>query len=123
SDGQGNPADITLALAKGARMGGARLFEDTKVTGIIVENGRAAGVRTETGEVRARWIVLATGMWSRDMAAQVGVTLPLHACEHFYIVTEPFAGMTPDLPVLRVYEECAYSKVDAGKMLFGAFEP
>ncbi|MBB91508.1 MAG: FAD-dependent oxidoreductase [Magnetovibrio sp.] len=123
SDGQGNPADITLALAKGARMGGARLFEDTKVTGIIVENGRAAGVRTAAGEVRARWVVLATGMWGRDMAAKVGVTLPLHACEHFYIVTEPFDGMTPDLPVLRVYDECAYYKEDAGKMLIGAFEP
>ncbi|MEQ8504872.1 MAG: FAD-dependent oxidoreductase [Rhodospirillales bacterium] len=123
SDGQGNPADITLALAKGARMGGARLFEDTKVTGIIVENGRAVGVRTDAGEVRARWVVLAAGMWARDMAVEIGVSLPLHACEHFYIVTEPFEGMTPDLPVLRVYDECAYYKEDAGKMLIGAFEP
>jgi glycine/D-amino acid oxidase-like deaminating enzyme len=61
-------------------------------------------------------------MWGRDLAAQSGVTLPLHACEHFYIVTEAIEGL-PRLPVLRVPDECAYYKEDAGKMLLGAFEP
>ena len=123
SDSQANPADVTLALAKGSRTGGARLVEDTKVTAFIMDGRRVAGVRTDRGDIRARWVVLAAGMWSRDMAAQIGVTLPLQACEHFYIVTEPFDGVTPNLPVLRVYDECAYYKEDAGKILLGAFEP
>ena len=51
-----------------------------------------------------------------------GVNVPLQACEHFYIVTEAIAGLT-QMPVLRVPDECAYYKEDAGKMLLGAFEP
>ncbi|MEK9672557.1 MAG: FAD-dependent oxidoreductase [Rhodospirillaceae bacterium] len=123
SDGQANPADVTLALAKGARMNGATIFEDVKVTKIIKQGQRVTGVETDQGAVMAKWIVIATGMWSRDLAATVGVTLPLHACEHFYIVTEPMAEVTPDLPVFRCYDEHAYYKEDAGKMLLGAFEP
>ena len=61
-------------------------------------------------------------MWARDFAAMAGVTVPLHACERFYIVTEPVEGLT-QMPVLRVPDECAYYKEDAGKMMLGAFEP
>ena len=123
SDGTANPTDVTMALAKGARQGGAQVFEDTKVTAINHSDGRVTGVETEAGTIRAPYVVLAAGMWTRDIAATVGVTVPLHACEHFYIVTEPFDGVTPDLPVLRDYDACAYYKEDAGKMLLGAFEP
>jgi 4-methylaminobutanoate oxidase (formaldehyde-forming) len=123
SDGQANPTDVTMALAKGARKGGAQIFEDTKVTAILHSDGRVAGVATEAGEIAADFVVLAAGMWTRDIAATVGVTVPLHACEHYYILTEPFAGVTPDLPVFRDYDAYAYYKEDAGKMLLGAFEP
>ena len=122
SDGQANPTDITMALAKGARAGGAQIFEDTKVSAINHSDGRVTGVETESGTIDASFVVLAAGMWSRDIAATVGVAVPLHACEHFYIVTEPFDGVTPDLPVLRDYDAQAYYKEDAGKMLLGAFE-
>jgi len=122
SDGQANPTDVTMALAKGARGGGAQIFEDTKVTAINHSDGRVTGVETEQGAIDASFVVLAAGMWSRDIAATVGITVPLHACEHFYIVTEPFDGVTPDLPVLRDYDAQAYYKEDAGKMLLGAFE-
>ncbi len=123
SDGTANPTDVTMALAKGARQGGAQVFEDTKVTAINHSDGRVTGVETEAGTIQAPYVVLAAGMWTRDIAATVGVTVPLHACEHFYIVTEPFDGVTPDLPVFRDYDACAYYKEDAGKMLLGAFEP
>jgi len=123
SDGQANPIDITQALAKGARMGGAQIFEETKVTRILHDGERATGVETAAGEIQADFVVLCGGMWTRDLAASVGVTVPLHACEHFYIVTEPFEGMTSDLPVFRDYDACAYYKEDAGKLLLGAFEP
>jgi len=122
-DGQTNPTDTTMALAKGARMGGAQIFEETKVTGILTQNGRAAGVRTEHGEIAAEFVVNCAGMWGREVGHMAGVNVPLHACEHFYIVTESMAGLTSDLPVLRDPDSCAYFKEDAGKLLLGAFEP
>lgn len=122
-DGQTNPIDTTQALAKGAKMGGAKIFEDTKVTQIIVENGRAVGVVTEKGAIRAQTVVIAGGMWSRDLGAAIGVSLPLHAAEHFYIVTEPMDAVPGNMPVTRIPDEYAYYKEDAGKILLGAFEP
>lgn len=122
-DGQTNPIDTTQALAKGAKMGGAKFFEDTKVTGIDVKGGRVVGVVTEHGDIACEFVVNAAGMWARDVGCLAGVSVPLHAAEHFYIVTEAMDGMTPDLPVLRDTDNCAYYKEDAGKLLLGAFEP
>lgn len=125
-DGQCDPANIAMALAKGARMRGAKIFENTLVTRVTTAGGRVTGVDYETaegpGHIAADVIVNCGGMWGRDLAAQNGVTLPLHACEHFYLVTEPVQGLG-DMPVLRVPDECAYYKTDAGKMMLGAFEP
>jgi len=122
-DGQTNPTDTTMALAKGARRGGAQIFEDTKVTGILTQNGRASGVQTEHGEIAAEFVVNCAGMWGREVGRMAGVNVPLHACEHFYIVTEKMDGLPSDLPVLRDPDSCAYFKEDAGKLLLGAFEP
>jgi heterotetrameric sarcosine oxidase gamma subunit len=122
-DGKANPTDITQAFAKGAKKRGARIAENVKVEKILVENGRAVGVRTAEGEIRANTVVLAAGMWSRELAADVGVSIPLHAAEHFYIVTEAISGLPSNLPVLRVPDESAYYKEEAGKLLIGAFEP
>ncbi len=122
-DGQTNPIDTTLALARGARQRGARILEGIAAQRILAENGRAVGVRTPLGEIRAPTVVLAAGMWSYWLAREVGVALPLHAAEHFYIVTEPITGLPADLPVLRVPDECFYCKEDAGKLLLGCFEP
>ena len=122
-DGQVNPADVTMAYAKGARTRGARILEHTAVTKIIVEQGRAAGVMTDKGEIRAKKVVICGGMWSRDLAAKAGVALPLHAAEHFYIVTEPVDGLPRNLPVLFLGDEWTYYKEDAGKLLVGFFEP
>ena len=122
-DGQCNPTDTTMALAKGARMGGARIVEDCKVTGVLKSDGRITGVTTEQGDIKAEYVVLCGGMWSRDFGRDCGVNLPLQACEHFYIVTEEIEGLSRDLPVLRDPDGCAYFKEDAGKLLVGAFEP
>jgi 4-methylaminobutanoate oxidase (formaldehyde-forming) len=122
-DGQADPANIALALAKGARMNGARIFEQTKVTAIRTRGRRVAGVVTERGEIAADCVVNCAGMWGRDIGRMAGVNVPLHACEHFYIVTEPIEGLPRTLPVLRVPDECAYYKEDAGKILMGCFEP
>ncbi|MEO0893676.1 MAG: FAD-dependent oxidoreductase [Pseudomonadota bacterium] len=122
-DGQVNPADVTMAMAKGAKAGGAKIYENTCVTRVIVENGRATGVETEFGVVHADTVVICGGMWSRELAADIGVSLPLHAAEHFYIVTEAIPDLPRDLPVLFVSDEHAYYKEDAGKILLGCFEP
>jgi glycine cleavage system aminomethyltransferase T/glycine/D-amino acid oxidase-like deaminating enzyme len=121
-DGQVNPADVTMALAKGARMGGARIIENLRVDRILVEGGKAVGVLTEHGEIRAKKVVVCGGMWSRDLAAKSGVSLPLHAAEHFYIVTEEMPELPRNTPVMFVTDEQAYYKEDAGKLLVGAFE-
>ena len=130
-DGQCDPANIAMALAKGARMKGARIAEGVKVTGVTRGEKRGGlpfvtGVDWESngekGHIATDVVINCGGMWGRELAAQSGVTLPLHACEHFYLVTEPIEGLG-HLPVLRVPDECAYYKTDAGKMMLGAFEP
>lgn len=125
-DGQGDPANIALALAKGARMNGAMVAERTKVTGINREGRRVQSVEWAQGGARGTMtcdmIVNCAGMWGHEVGRMAGVNVPLHACEHFYIVTEAIAGLT-QMPVLRVPDECAYYKEDAGKILLGAFEP
>ena len=125
-DGQGDPANIALALAKGARQMGAKVLERVQVTGIRREGRRATGVDWVSGEesgfLQADAVVNCGGMWGHEVGRMAGVNVPLHACEHFYIVTEPIPELA-QLPVLRVPDECAYYKEDAGKILLGAFEP
>ena len=123
NDGQGNPADITQALAKGARMRGTKIIEGVTVTGIQTGRGHVTGVDTSSGSIRADYVVNCAGMWGREVGRMAGVSVPLQACEHFYIVTEAMAEMTPDLPSLRIPDEHTYYKEDAGKLLLGCFEP
>ncbi len=123
TDGYGNAVDISQALAKGARAGGAKIFQSTKVNSIQHDGERITGVSTDRGDIAADYVVLCTGMWTREIAAGIGVNVPLHACEHYYVLFESVAGLQPDFPVVRDYDACAYYKFDAGKLLVGAFEP
>jgi 4-methylaminobutanoate oxidase (formaldehyde-forming) len=118
-----NPIDTTMALAKGAKMGGARIFEDTKVTAIKTLKGRVAGVVTDKGEIQCEIVVNACGMWAREVGGLAGVNVPLHAAEHYYLVTEPMEGLAPDLPILDDYDRSAYYREETGKLLMGLFEP
>ena len=125
-DGQCDPANIAMALARGARMKDVKITEGAKVTAVTESDRKVTGVdweiNGETGHTSAEVVINCGGMWARELAARSGVTLPLHACEHFYLITEPVDGIG-HLPVLRVPDECAYYKADAGKMMLGAFEP
>ncbi|MCB1329044.1 MAG: FAD-dependent oxidoreductase, partial [Maritimibacter sp.] len=125
-DGQGDPANIALALAKGAKQRGAVVAEQTEVTGVTREGRRITGVAwqrgEETGTIACDHVVNCAGMWGHGVGRMLGTNVPLQACEHFYIVTESIPGLGT-LPVLRVPDECAYYKEDAGKILLGAFEP
>ncbi len=123
SDGYANAVDISQALAKGARANGAQIFQNTKVTEIRHDGRRVTGVSTPAGDIDAQTVVLCGGMWTRDLAASIGVNVPLHACEHNYALFESVEGLDPSLPVMRDYDACTYYKYDAGKLMVGAFEP
>jgi glycine cleavage system aminomethyltransferase T/glycine/D-amino acid oxidase-like deaminating enzyme len=122
-DGKGSPIDVTMAFVKGARGRGARCVEGVQVLEVMEANGKVTGVRTDKGTIGTDFVVNAAGMWARNLGKQNRVNVPLHACEHYYAVTEKNAAFTPDLPVLRDHDKCAYYREDAGALLVGAFEP
>ncbi len=122
-DGRTNPVDTTMSLAKGARMGGARIFEGVAVTGIKQHNGRVTGVVTDKGAIEAEIVVNCAGMWARQLGKLAGVSVPLHASEHYYLITEPIAGLHPDLPIVEDPSRYAYYREEVGGLMIGLFEP
>ncbi len=122
-DGQTSPVDTTISLAKGAKDRGVQIREDVAVTRLAVENQRVVGVETEQGYVECETVVLAAGIWTRQLAATAGVHVPLQACEHFYLVTEPMDGVPPGMPTLRDPTNYTYFKEETGKIMAGFFEP
>ncbi|KFX69667.1 FAD-dependent oxidoreductase [Pseudomonas taeanensis MS-3] len=122
-DGMTSPVDTTQALAKGARLGGAKIFENTRVLDIKTRDGRAVGVVTEYGDIDAEYVVNCAGMWAREFGRKAGVNVPLHAAEHYYVVTESIPELQAGLTTLRDMDGFNYYKPDAGKLLIGTFEP
>ena len=122
-DGKANPADLCMSLAKGARNRGVKMVEDVEVTGVIIEGGRAVGVRTRQGDVRCEVLVNCAGQWARQFGALAGVNVPLYSAEHFYIVTGKIDGVRPMLPVMRDPDGFIYYKEEVGGLVMGGFEP
>jgi glycine cleavage system aminomethyltransferase T/glycine/D-amino acid oxidase-like deaminating enzyme len=122
-DGRINPVDVTMALAKGARMKGVRIIQNTPVRGVLARNGAVTGVRTDKGEIRSEFVVNCAGMWARQLGEQSGVVIPNQAAEHYYLITEPIDGMSADLPVLEDPSVHAYFREETGGMMVGMFEP
>ncbi|MFC1695332.1 FAD-dependent oxidoreductase [Pseudomonadota bacterium] len=122
-DGRINPVDVTMALAKGARMKGVRIIQNTPVRGVLARNGTVTGVRTDKGEIRSEFVVNCAGMWARQLGEQSGVVIPNQAAEHYYLITEPIDGMSADLPVLEDPSVHAYFREETGGMMVGMFEP
>ena len=122
-DGRANPVDVTMSLAKGARLGGATLAEGVAVTGVLSEAGRVTGVVTDQGEVRSEYVVNCAGMWARQFGALAGVNLPVQAAEHYYLITEDMPGLTPQTPVLEDPDCYAYFREEVGGLMIGLFEP
>jgi 4-methylaminobutanoate oxidase (formaldehyde-forming) len=122
-DGRTNPIDTTMALAKGARMGGARILEETQVTGIKQEKGQVTGVVTNRGEIEAEYVVNCGGVWARELGVLAGVNVPLHAAEHYYLITEPIEGMHEDMPIVEDPDLYAYYRDEMGGLMIGLFEP
>ncbi len=122
-DGRADPTDLTQALARGARNGGATIVEKVRVTDVLVADGVATGVRTDGGDVEAGIVVNCAGQWAKQIGALAGVNVPLHSAEHFYVVTEAFGDLSRDLPILRDPDGYTYFKEEVGGLVVGGFEP
>ena len=121
-DGRANPVDVTMALGKGARQAGAKIFESTPVTEVLISNGEVRGVRTPYGDIECEVVVNCAGMWARQLGEAAGVTIPLQAAEHYYLITEPFEGMHGDLPVLEDPSSYGYFREEGAGLMIGLFE-
>ena len=121
-DGSADPSGVTHMLAKAAKIEGAKIYEKSPVKEIITKNGRISGVKVDDHIIDCEYIVLASGMWSRQIGEKAGVSIPLYPAEHFYIITEPIKNLSNSLPVIRDFDNRTYIKEDAGKILVGIFE-
>lgn len=122
-EGRVNPADLTMAYAKGARMGSARILEGVTVTGFRTARRRVTGVVTDRGTIQTEYVVNATGMWARQVGALAGVSVPLQAAEHYYLITDTVEWASPDLPVIEEPDRHGYYREEGGGILVGLFEP
>jgi len=122
-DGRINPVDVTMALAKGARMRGVQIIQNTPITAVLTKNGTATGVRTEKGDIHSEFVVNCAGMWARQLGEQSGVTIPNQAAEHYYLITDKIDGMGADFPILEDPSVNAYFREETGGLMVGLFEP
>ncbi|GHJ49784.1 oxidoreductase [Catellatospora sp. TT07R-123] len=121
-DGRANPVDVTMSLAKGARLQGVRIIEGVAVTGVLKRGSTVTGVRTAYGDIEADVVVNCAGMWARQLGEQAGVSIPLQAAEHYYLITEPIEGMHGDLPVLEDPSSYGYFREEGAGLMIGLFE-
>lgn len=122
NDGRANPTDATMAYAKGAKSRGARIIEGVVVLDLVTKNKSITNVITDHGDIAADYVVNCAGMWARDLGKLAGVDIPLHAAEHYYLITEKLEGMHQNLPILRDPYNCAYYREETGKLMLGIFE-
>ncbi len=123
TDGQASPSDITQSLAKGARLHGARLIEGARVEGFEMKNGRITAVNTNRGVIKTEKVVNCAGQWARQLGAMVGVSVPLQAVRHQYVITEKVPGLSPNAATLRDPDRRTYFKEEVGGLVFGGYEP
>src|SRR5262249_5598559 len=121
-DGKLVPKELAVALAKGAQKRGAKIIENVRVLDVERRDGRATGVKTDRGSLRAEYVVLCGGMWTRELGLRCGVTIPLYPVEHHYVVTEPLRGAFDELPVGRDPDLCIYFRGEGDAVLLGAFQ-
>jgi 4-methylaminobutanoate oxidase (formaldehyde-forming) len=122
-DGRANPVDVTRALARGARQQGVTILEGVPVTGFLTARGAVTGVQTPYGDIEAEYVVNCAGMWARQLGARAGVTIPLQAAEHYYLITEEIAGLSAACPVLEDPASYGYFREEVGGLMVGLFEP
>jgi 4-methylaminobutanoate oxidase (formaldehyde-forming) len=122
-DGRADPVGVTMALAKGARMQGAKIIENVAVTGFLQKRGVVTGVRTAHGDIEAEYVVNCAGMWARQLGALAGVNIPNQSAEHYYLITEKIPGLSQSFPVLEDPASHGYFREEVGGLMVGLFEP
>ena len=122
-DGRVNPVDVTMSLAKGARMQGVQILEGIAATGVTSSGGRVTGVTTAEGDIECEYVVNCTGMWARELGERSGVVIPLQAAEHYYLITEPIDGVDAQWPVFEDPSSHGYYREEGGGLMIGLFEP
>jgi glycine cleavage system aminomethyltransferase T/glycine/D-amino acid oxidase-like deaminating enzyme len=122
-DGRANPVDVTMALAKGARLKGAKIVEGVAVTGVAKKRGAVTGVRTDHGDIEAEFVVNCAGMWARQLGEASGVVIPLQAAEHYYLITDKIDGLSASFPVIEDPASFGYFREEVGGLMVGLFEP
>ncbi|NDC37673.1 MAG: FAD-binding oxidoreductase, partial [Proteobacteria bacterium] len=122
-DGRVNPVDVTMALAKGAKLHGAKLIEGVAVTGVSRQRDRVTGVTTPYGDISAEYVVNCTGMWARQLGEEIGVVIPNQAAEHYYLITDDIPGIPKGLPILEDPASYGYYREEVGGLMVGLFEP
>jgi 4-methylaminobutanoate oxidase (formaldehyde-forming) len=123
TDGQASPSDITQSLARGARMHGAKIVENVRVTGFDIEGGRIRRVRTTLGDIACEKVVNCAGQWARQVGAMAGINVPLQPVKHQYIITEAVPGLATDAPTIRDPDRRTYFKEEVGGLVMGGYEP
>ena len=123
NEGRADPANCAMSMAKGARMGGAKIIENTAVTGFEMISGRVNKVRTDSGDIECEYVINCAGLWARQIAAMAGVSVPLQAAEHSYLITEPFDGVSADMPIWEDPDRFSYYREEVGGIMVGLFEP
>ena len=123
TDGQASPSDITQSLAKGARMHGAKIVENVRVTGFEMKDGRITVVKTSQGDIACEKVVNCAGQWARQVGAMAGINVPLQPVKHQYVITEKIDGLSSDAPTIRDPDRRTYFKEEVGGLCFGGYEP
>jgi dimethylglycine dehydrogenase len=128
-DGYIQPADLTQALAKGARDKGATIYRHTAVTAIEQQPDGLWKVTTDKGEITAEHVISCTGNFARKTGEMVGINIPVIPVEHQYIVTEPHPAILerkakglPEMGVLRESDSAWYMREENGGLLLGPYE-
>ncbi len=122
-DGRVNPVDVTMSMAKGARLQGATILEGVPALEILTKRGAVAGVRTPIGDIECEYVVNCCGMWARELAAKAGVNVPLQSAEHYYLITDKIPEIDPKWPVLEDPSSYGYFREEVGGLMVGLFEP
>jgi 4-methylaminobutanoate oxidase (formaldehyde-forming) len=123
TDGQASPSDITQSLARGARMHGAKLIENIRVTGFEMQGDRIVKVKTDQGSIACEKVVNCAGQWARQVGEMAGINVPLQPVKHQYIITEKIKGLATDAPTIRDPDRRTYFKEEVGGLVMGGYEP
>jgi heterotetrameric sarcosine oxidase gamma subunit len=122
-EGRADPVGVATSLAKGARQLGVRVIEGVTATGVQTRGRQVTAVLTDAGRIECEVVVNAAGMWARQFGALAGVSVPLQAAEHYYLLTDTVPGMDPDLPLIEDPDNYGYYRPEGDGMLVGLFEP